>query len=261
MRRLRSGRTLTTLGAGLAVALLLGGGLVALIGDSVTVSGGVTSDDYQDPPQAALDLQIVEVATRSSSCDDLPYGDSVIGASGVTIDLTPRIDNNFFIRSNVGHFCLRNASDSDGVLSVTLLARSSSEAGTCGSTELAAEQALGAATCNDNDTGELDGVLTISVDNLPPLGAESCDSTNSFQHTTSFLSSTAVNTTFAFNDSGIGNSPFGPAVVLAAEATCNITLSAHSTSSSGPADLNLWKAAATDTLSLDVAINLEDPNA
>jgi hypothetical protein len=242
--------------AGALVAGLLATGVFALVTDTVQIADGeVTSADYLDPGDSPLDLQIGP-ATSLTSCAGVAYeNDDVISFSdtvlvvGTEIDLTPVIEGTPVASKVLAVYCIRNATggEYDGALSVTLLSRSDAEIGGCNATELAAETVLGTPTCAAGDAGELQNVIDIAVtaggpDCLGPSG------------NVSFSAADAPGTTKpvdVFTDPGV-------AIQLADGGECTLTVDALF---SQTASTDEYKAAVTDRIDFDLAINLVDPAA
>ena len=243
--------------AGALVAGLLATGVFALVTDTVQINGGqVTSADYLDPGDSPLDLQIGP-ATSLTSCAGVTYEtDDVISFSDATIvgtevDLTPLIEGTPVASKILAVYCIRNATGGEygGALSVTLLSRSSAEIGACNVTELAAETALGAATCGAGDAGELQNVIDIGV----ALGSPECAGSGPGP-TARFAAADAPGTTKPID---VAADP-GVAIQLADGGECLLFVQALFSQTASTDEL---KAAVTDRIDFDLAINLVDPAA
>jgi hypothetical protein len=244
--------------AGALVAGLLATGVFALVTDTVQITDGeVTSADYLDPGDSPLDLQIGP-AVSLTSCAGVTYeNDDVISFSdavvvvGTEIDLTSAIEGSTASSKNLAVYCIRNATGGEygGALSVTLLSRSNAEIGACNVTELAAETALGTATCGAGDAGELQNVIDIGV----RVGSPDC-LVSGLSATARFAAADAPGTTKPID---VSSDP-GVAIQLADGGECILFVTALF---SQTASTDEYKAAATDRIDFDLAINLVDPTA
>ena len=244
--------------AGALVAGLLATGVFALVTDTLQITDGeVTSAEYVDPGDTPLDLQIGPAAS-TTSCAGVTYEtDDVISFSDATVVVGTEVDLTSFIEGAPGGiktlavYCIRNATggEYDGALSVTLLSRSGAEIGACNVTELAAETALGTATCGAGDAGELQDVVNIGVQ----VGSPDC-----------VVSGQGASAQFAAADAPGTTKPLdvsadpGVAVQLADGGECILFVQAVI---SQTASTDEFKAAVTDRIDFDLAINLVDPTA
>jgi len=249
----------------LAVAVLAGIAATAMVATVLAVTtdtvqnlgNNVTSQDYAEvQPGGAHNLEI-GAALGSNGCGGVTYEpDGVITfadqwiQTGLTYDLTTAIEGGDPVLLGsmiVARYCIRNASggEIDGLLSATLLTRNSTESGACGATELASETALGPVSCADGDAGELDQILRIRVNE----GAPTCQQSGGAAAAAIFSPGDAVGTTTGFAASGTQ-------VVLPDGAECFINVAVDAFGS--PTDPDMLRAAVTDLLAFDIAINLTD---
>ncbi|MCP3935726.1 MAG: hypothetical protein GY708_10180 [Actinomycetia bacterium] len=251
---------MAALAAGLLVSALLTSGVLALLSDSVQiVDGEVTSASYTDPGDTQLNLEVA-TAPSSISCDGAVYQpDDVVSSSAsqpydTELDLTAAIEGGTAPSAILSRFCIRHATGGEfnGALTITLLSLSSSEIGSCNTTELAAETALGTPTCTAGEAGELASVISLVVqEGLNEPGQ--CDQV----HTS------AANAVFGPADVGT-TKPLGhaddpsTAISFLDGGECLITIRAVP---SATATADQLKAAVTDRVNFEFAINLVDPAA
>lgn len=141
--------------AGLVVALV-GGGVFALITDTVTSSGNNAETGEFNP----LDLEAAFVVDPDGvgSCQNLPDGDYANSLTawidGAVLEFGTHTDANpYFPTSFV---CLRNVGEQDGTAVMQFSNLVETEVGACSQAEFDYEELVdGTATCNDGDAGEL----------------------------------------------------------------------------------------------------------
>ncbi|MCP3857428.1 MAG: hypothetical protein GY698_22290 [Actinomycetia bacterium] len=164
---------------------------------------------------------------------------------GSTIDLTLGFENGTFGSKNLAVYCIRNATgdEQSGILNVSLLARSSTEAGPCS----AAEQAAGTASCGDGEAGELDQVYDVQLRE----GVVRCDRAGRVNLApVEFGAGDPIGTTKPL-DSG------GAPIVFPDGHQCLIFVGISAVWPVAVADVA--PTAVTDTLACDLVVSLSDP--
>ncbi|MCP5024801.1 MAG: hypothetical protein GY929_00820 [Actinomycetia bacterium] len=239
-------------GASLGAVVLLGS-VLALVTDSVQLlDNSVTSDEYVEP---GFDLQVAPAPSLTSCAGAVYETDDVISVAdgtplGSTIDLTLGIENGTFGSKNLAVYCIRNATgdEQSGILNVSLLARSSTEAGPCSAAEQAAEQAAGTPSCGDGEAGELDQVYDIQLRE----GVVRCDQAGGVNlATVEFGAGDPTGTTKTLDDSG------GAPIIIPDGHECLIFVGISAVWPVAAADVA--RTAVTDTLAFDLVVNLSDP--
>ena len=238
----------------LAVALL-GSGLFAVVTDSVTINDAVAvTDDFAEPE---LDLVIGPITGGEDAVDpciadgpgevgvNYTASDTIGGQSTGTLELARFYAAPFISPSPVslGQYCIQNVSDTAGAVQMQLLSWTSTESGDCGSAEAAAEALAGGPTsCTDGDQGELGDFGLV-------LAAIATDSV----HFCKGEQGSLIQEFFGQDEVGTAKDYDGGLVLEPGEA-CHITLFAASTrDAAGP---ETWQQVLTDTMEIDMAINL-----
>lgn len=146
---------LSATGAGVAMSLVAGLGLFALVTDTVTSVGNTSESGTYTPTTG----QLAEIAlvTAGGDCGTASYApDTVASAITSTIDLN---DTGVWEQGS-NDICIRNVSGAPASLTAQYVNVLETEVGACEASESAVE---GTGSCNDGDPGELSSVLQQDV--------------------------------------------------------------------------------------------------